>query len=726
MMIPPDGQTPGLRNYNLRLEISVLLLLTLLILTTVTYAYQEMGRAIDQSNKAAATTLSSFFTFELEKAKDNFNSVIESEEDRQGRQLFSYTGFSDVYILDERLQLTQIVHQSRQNSMLYEGFSFGDGPLGDYLATQREAEHFSPLMRGYEDEQPSIYYAKRSGQVTYLGRLDLSFFESLLSGYSDVAGQTALITNRAGVVMISGNHSLRLPVLPEDGMVIDSPDGEVAVASTYLPALNARMAVLVPTTLSRNVQGILWVLSTVLIIGMGSVALLRNWRMQKLIIEPLEALSKRMDAFRNNTVVSDNPTPDYVVSEFERLEQQFLEMVSAVRDRESELLQAKQAAESSEQAKTNFLANMSHEIRSPLTVILGINELLMRRQLGSKEQEMLEQVWQSGQYLLHILNAILDLSKIEAGHLTIDTAPVRIHELLERIARQHRVNLPEDVRLSLDINNIPDRAILADAVRLEQILNNIIGNAIKFTSKGEVRVKARITSAGDTQIKLRIDVSDTGIGIDAKTLPHVFDPFTQADSGTTRRYAGTGLGLAISKQLIELMGGSIGVTSTRGRGSTFWFELPLIYAPKSARTAETTELTANADLAPSLMGVHALIVDDSLTIRAIIKGFLQARSATISLAENGLEALRQLRAPDSSINAVIMDMQMPVMDGMTATQEIRKDPDLKALPVIAITAGLLPDQREQALKAGVDAVIGKPIVAETLVEVILKELNKRH
>jgi signal transduction histidine kinase len=319
-------------------------------------------------------------------------------------------------------------------------------------------------------------------------------------------------------------------------------------------------------------------------------------------------------------------------------------------------------AEAANVAKSQFLANMSHEIRTPLNAILGLTQILEREPLTEDQHDLISKISSSGNGLLHIINDILDFSKIEAGQFQLDVQPFDlgvvndVGQLLTHSAGMKSLTLRCGMAEALAGHWI------GDGLRLKQILLNLLGNAIKFTEAGQVslRVSSVTSSAGDE--RLRFEINDTGIGVDGETLSRLFRPFTQADIRTTRRYGGTGLGLSISKRLVEMMGGGIGADSEPGRGSTFWFEVPLARASHAATPAEPRPGPKSSG--PRLPGLRVLAVDDNRINLFMLERALKLEGATVRMAGDGQQALDILQAAPGDFDVVLMDVQMPVMDGL--------------------------------------------------------------
>ena len=364
---------------------------------------------------------------------------------------------------------------------------------------------------------------------------------------------------------------------------------------------------------------------------------------------------------------------------------------------------ARQKAEVASAAKSDFLAVVSHEIRTPMNAVISAANLLRRTKLDDRQREHVAMLTDAGDVLMGLLNDVLDFSKIEAGKMELESAEVVLHERLAMLGRLWEPRaMAAGVRLTLQIAPDVPEAVRTDPLRLQQILFNLLSNAVKFTSHGEI-----VVAVGWDGERLTVAVSDTGCGIPADRLEHVFNSFEQADVGTTRRHGGTGLGLSISRKLAEIMGGSLTVASVEGEGSTFTLTLPVEAVQTAAARPER-----QAEAAGGLRGRSILAADDHEVNRRILALLLEPHGCRLTLVENGAEAVEA--AAVEPFDAVLMDMQMPVMDGLEATRRIRDGAINGGTPVIALTANALDTHRAAWEAAGVHAFLTKPIDPEIL------------
>jgi signal transduction histidine kinase/AmiR/NasT family two-component response regulator len=506
------------------------------------------------------------------------------------------------------------------------------------------------------------------------------------------------------------------------------PDGvERLYARTKLTHFDLVAGAGVPMqgVLAKSERGFLR--SALTALGVGLLGFLVSVWAARRLTAPLRSLgeSARALAAGEPGARADESLP----GEFRRLSIEFNRMIDARNAVESSR-RAQAAAEAANHAKSEFLAHMSHEIRTPMNAILGLTDLTLRSKLSSEQRRYLGQVQTAATSLLGIINDILDFSKIEAGKLELESRGFVLASVLERV-RSVTILKAQDKGLSLIVHvgdGVPP-VLVGDALRLEQALINLCGNAVKFTARGEVvLVVDRLQTLPDQRSLLRFSVSDTGPGMTPEQVAELFTPFTQGDASTTREFGGTGLGLAITKQLVELMGGSIGVKSTPGRGSEFYFSLTLAAGSAEAAEAQLPLASDSADsserdvvngMPVALRGARILLVEDNELNRIVATDLLtHVAGAEVSIAHNGQEAVA--RVTQAPYDLVLMDVQMPVMDGYQAARLIRQVPGLGDLPIIAMTAHAMQRDREQSLAAGMNGFVTKPFEPTELFAVLGK------
>jgi PAS domain S-box-containing protein len=406
--------------------------------------------------------------------------------------------------------------------------------------------------------------------------------------------------------------------------------------------------------------------------------------------------------------------------------------ISLRKDFESALIEAKKMSDEANKAKSSFLANMSHEIRTPMNGIIGLTHLAMETELTPVQNDFLKKIKSSSQNLLTILNDILDVSKIEAGKMDIESTELNLEKVLQDVSDILSTKIREkDLEFNIDIaENIPN-LLIGDPVRLSQVLTNLSSNSVKFTEQGHITISLRLLEQTQETVNLEFSVQDSGIGLSADQIDKLFKPFSQADTSTTRIFGGTGLGLDIARNLVRLMGGEIRVESNPGKGSNFIFNvkfkpslkkkilLPLNLSTDRARINENFSIkpdNSSTEAGDPLPGTRILLAEDNKINQQVACGFLNHAGMVVTVVNNGQETLDILK--EKEFDTVLMDIQMPVMDGYRATRQIRAIPQFQDLPIIALTANASDEDRKKALDCGMNEHISKPIDAKELIKVL--------
>ena len=453
--------------------------------------------------------------------------------------------------------------------------------------------------------------------------------------------------------------------------------------------------------------------ASILVLQLCAIILATIYAVFKWIVLPIKSMSDRLHHMHDGHSAPLSVPSGHAGSELGRL-------VVDINDLTQSLAHAKDVAEMASRSKGDFLANMSHEIRTPINAVVGMAYLALKTDLSAKQRDYIEKIRDSGGHLLNLVNDLLDSAKIESGKLDLEVAEFNLDQMIDRVKSIAQVKAQQQ-GLQLDFTVQPGvpGVLCGDSLRIGQILLNYINNAIKFTHAGSVTVDVQLVEQTESECRLRFEVCDTGIGLTDEQMTQLFRSFQQADASTTRKYGGTGLGLAITKQLAELMGGDVGVRSTPGVGSTFWASIRVgLPDAVSAQTHATVSKQGLADGNVRFDGACILLAEDNLLNQQIAVELLEAAGAEVIVANDGREAIELASA--RNFDCILMDVRMPIMDGLQATQALRAIHATAVVPIIAMTANAMVEDRQECLQVGMNDFIPKPVDPEHLLRTLSK------
>jgi len=736
------------REYLLLLEISALTVISAILFASIWLVLEKSNNTYLNLRLADADKVHLFLESQLIEARKKleiFASIPEKECSPSLQDMF--TDFSDIYLLDSELRIDRI-YKSVKKSKVFKGFSFSGGKLGAYLKSSIREKIFSDIMRGNEDDSPSIYYTHNYMGNLYLVRMNLDYVRQILVQFSRFSGTPFMFVSKDGFIMLSSNPELNIYSLDLKKWEGTPSSDKTLTAGNYrwIPIISAagntgaKVAILIPAVFPEILKKSFMIFYISFISILIMLIFLKNRMYNHFILQPLDRFSQTMERVRKGSFSLSDTYEDYRIHEFITIYDRFRSMAQAISQREESLKQSKELAdrlaekaEAANNAKSVFLSNMSHELRTPLNSILGFTRIMAKSPRNHKEEEYFGIIQRSGEHLLTLINQVLDLSKIEAGRITLNEKNFDLKCLLDDLKDMFSLKAEEKgIELIFEYaDNLPCK-IITDEVKLRQILINLLNNAIKFTEKGYVILRAGfvvpsldgkkfvVPPSGGTLI-ISFEIEDTGAGISSDEADSVFEAFVQTETGRQSQ-EGTGLGLPISRKFVQLMGGDISVQSEVGKGSIFSFHINA----KRAESSDIKEMPKRSKIisaSETLRAFRILIADDNSDNRRLMTALLEPLGFDLREAANGEEAVQIWK--EWSPHLIFMDLRMPVMDGYAATKALRDiESDFGSLTkIILISASSIEDERKIAISKGCDDFIRKPFREYELFEMLQNYLG---
>jgi len=724
-----------LSQYLISLDVSSVIVISVFIFAGLYITLDRAKGTYLNLKLADAEKVHLFLESQMTEAREKIENLIslpETEYAVTTQNLFP--DFTDVYKLDSNLRI-EAIYKSSARSKIFKGFSFNSGRLKTYLNNRTNNKMFSDIMRGIEDDEPSIYYAHLKNDQIFLIRMNLAYVRRFLEEFSRFSGTPLMFISKDGFVMAASNPELNIYSfdLKKWSGSVSKTKVLSAGGKRWIPkvsgagTIGAKVVILISTQLPDYLEKVLLTFYLSFVVILIFLIILKNNLFHRYVLKPINQFTGKMKNIEEGDLDINDNKEIYRFDELNTIHTRFKAMAEAILQRESSLKNSEfianelaKKAESANKAKSEFLANMSHEIRTPMNSILGFSEILLNSVTDKLHKNYLETILSSGRTLLSLINDILDISKIEAGKVELSPEPVYIRNLLLEMEQVFKPRIEEKkLQYKTEIaDNIPS-AIIIDELRLRQILFNLIGNAIKFTNEGTVQVGIEVLykKTNDCTLDFRINISDTGIGIPLNQQKRIFEAFVQQSGQDNRMYGGTGLGLAISKRLIELMQGEIRLKSEVDKGSVFSIIFRDVkYTSQTEEIAGEKEFqTENIRFGDSTI----LVVDDIKNNRDVVVSILKEYKLKLIQAESALYALEILK--EQQIDLILMDLRMPGMDGREAAEIIRNNPLTSGIPIVAFTAYALKSDEDSA-KKHFDGYLRKPVRKHEIVNELIKHL----